>query len=148
MPLSPKQQRFVAEYLIDGNGAQAAIRAGYAVGSAKVTASKLLTKANVRDALKTGQTKIAAKLEITAEDLLRDVIDVRNLAKADGVYAAALKANEMLGKSLGEANPFTDTINVNATIDDRAADPHELARLVSFLLTAGMQQPEETKPLH
>lgn len=37
-----KQQRFFAEYAIDQNGTQAAIRAGYAPKSAAVTASRLL----------------------------------------------------------------------------------------------------------
>jgi len=37
--------------VIDWNGAQAAIRAGYAAGSAKVTASRLLTNANVKRVL-------------------------------------------------------------------------------------------------
>jgi phage terminase small subunit len=32
--LTPKQRRFVEEYIIDLNGAQAAIRAGYAPNSA------------------------------------------------------------------------------------------------------------------
>jgi phage terminase small subunit len=44
--LPPKRQRFVDEYLVDHNGAQAAARAGYSPVSAKVTASRLLTDAN------------------------------------------------------------------------------------------------------
>lgn len=40
-----KQRKFFAEYEVDHNGTQAAIRAGYAVGSAYVTASRLLKKA-------------------------------------------------------------------------------------------------------
>lgn len=148
MPLSPKQQRFVAEYLIDSNATQAAIRAGYSAKTAKQIGSRLLTNVDVKAGLKAKQAKITDKLEITATDLLRDVLDVRKLAKTDGVYAAALKANEMLGKSLGDANPFTETIKVDATIDDMATDLPELARLVAFLLTAGMQQPEDAQPLH
>jgi phage terminase small subunit len=33
--LTAKQARFVAEYLVDGNGAGAAVRAGYGAGGAK-----------------------------------------------------------------------------------------------------------------
>ena len=47
--MNPKRQRFCEEYVIDSNGTQAATRAGYAPGSAKVTASRLLTDANVRE---------------------------------------------------------------------------------------------------
>jgi phage terminase small subunit len=39
---------FCQEYLIDLNGTQAAIRAGYAPRSANVTASQLLTKPNIQ----------------------------------------------------------------------------------------------------
>jgi len=47
-PLTPKERRFVLEYVAESNGAAAARAAGYAPGSAKVTASRLLTKANVQ----------------------------------------------------------------------------------------------------
>lgn len=40
--LDPRQQRFVREYLIDPNGTQAAIRAGYSAHTATVQASDLL----------------------------------------------------------------------------------------------------------
>ena len=39
--LTPKQTLFVAEYLVDHNGKQAAIRAGYAPRSAEMQASRL-----------------------------------------------------------------------------------------------------------
>jgi len=45
--LSAKQSRFIGEYLVDANGAAAALRAGYATGSAKVAAIRMLTKDNV-----------------------------------------------------------------------------------------------------
>lgn len=47
--LRPKQKRFVEEYLIDLNGKQAAVRAGYAAGSAHVTASRLLSRPDIRN---------------------------------------------------------------------------------------------------
>lgn len=47
--LNDKQQLFCREYCVDLNGTQAAIRAGYAKGSARVTASKLMARADVRD---------------------------------------------------------------------------------------------------
>ena len=43
--LTAKQQRFIAEYLVDGNGARAALAAGYGPAGAKVTAHRL-THAN------------------------------------------------------------------------------------------------------
>ena len=42
--LPPRQRRFVAEYLVDCNGTQAAIRAGYSRKTANEQAADLLAK--------------------------------------------------------------------------------------------------------
>lgn len=47
-PLSPKQGRFVTEYLKDQNGTQAAIRAGYSARTANEQAARLLAQVSVR----------------------------------------------------------------------------------------------------
>ena len=47
--MTPKQKRFCDEYLIDTDGAKAAIRAGYSERSAKQIASELLTKPDLRE---------------------------------------------------------------------------------------------------
>lgn len=49
--LTRKQQRFVDEYLVDLNGAQAAIRAGYSADSAKEIAYENLTKPHIAAAI-------------------------------------------------------------------------------------------------
>lgn len=46
-----KEWLFICEYPVDCNGAAAARRAGYAKDSARVTASRLLSKANIRAAI-------------------------------------------------------------------------------------------------
>lgn len=48
MPLSEQRKRFVDEYLIDLNGTQAAIRAGYSPKTAQEQASRLLSNVMVR----------------------------------------------------------------------------------------------------
>ncbi len=55
--LTPKQSRFVEEYLIDLNATQAAIRAGYSAKTAKQQASRLLTNVDVAASV------VEAKLE-------------------------------------------------------------------------------------
>ena len=49
--LTAKEQRFIHEYRLDGDGANAARRAGYAPKSAKVTASRLLKKPAIAEAI-------------------------------------------------------------------------------------------------
>jgi len=70
-PLTPKQAAFVAEYLVDLNGKQAAIRAGYSERTAIVQAARLLTYVNVQSAIQAAQAKRAERLEITADALVR-----------------------------------------------------------------------------
>lgn len=68
--LTPKQERFVQEYLIDLNATQAAIRAGYAERSAQVQSSRLLSNDMVAAAIEAGQAKTAHRLACTADDVL------------------------------------------------------------------------------
>ena len=49
--LSEQRQRFVEEYLIDLNGTQAAIRAGYSVKTAQEQSSRLLSNVMVQEAI-------------------------------------------------------------------------------------------------
>jgi phage terminase small subunit len=69
--LKPKVQRFVREYLIDLNGTQAAIRAGYSQKTATQIANNLLTKVDVAAAVKEESELISKKLEISAEAIVK-----------------------------------------------------------------------------
>ena len=69
--LSAKRQAFVANYLLDFNATQAAIRAGYSPRSAPITGHRLLNDANVMAALTTGREKQAAQTKITQADVLK-----------------------------------------------------------------------------
>jgi phage terminase small subunit len=71
--LTPKQQRFVEEYLVDLNATQAAIRAGYAPKSAFVQGSRLLSNAKVAQAVSDGRAKQAERTGITADYVLETV---------------------------------------------------------------------------
>src|SRR5262245_36748998 len=64
--LNPKQRRFVAEYLVDLNGTQAAIRAGYSAKTAEVIASHLLRKVKVRQQIAKAEETYLAKLDVSA----------------------------------------------------------------------------------
>jgi len=69
--LTPRQQRFVSEYLIDLNATQAAIRAGYSAKTARAIGAENLTKPDIAAAVTAGRERLAARLEMTAEDVLR-----------------------------------------------------------------------------
>jgi len=72
-PLTPKQQRFVAEYLKDLSATQAAIRAGYAAGSAHVNGPRLLKYPQVKAAIAAKEQRIIQKAELSAERTLEEL---------------------------------------------------------------------------
>lgn len=71
--LSTKREQFALEYVIDLNAKQAAIRAGYAPGSAEVTASRLLSDAKVAARIQELMAERQRRTEITADATLRDL---------------------------------------------------------------------------
>jgi hypothetical protein len=73
--LSPKRENFCQEYVIDNNGTNAAIRAGYSKKGADVRASKLLANAKVRARVKQLQAEKVARQQKTADDLLNHLWD-------------------------------------------------------------------------
>ena len=103
--MTPKQMRFIEEYSLDHNGAAAAVRAGYAPGSAKVTASRLLTKANVREALAVSQVRVAPRLEIDRQRVLEGLLEGIELARAQCNAMGMLAGWREIGKMLGYYAP-------------------------------------------
>lgn len=93
MSLTPKQARFVEEYLIDLNATQAAIRSGYSPQTAEQQGSRLLSYAKVAEAVAAAQQARSKRVEVTQDDVLRELkriafADMRNLMRwsEDGVY--------------------------------------------------------------
>lgn len=78
--LTDKQARFVQEFLVDLNGTQAAVRAGYSARTANRTAFKLLQHDGVKAELAKRQRQLVEKLEITQE---RVVAELRCIAFSD-----------------------------------------------------------------
>ena len=74
--LNPRKQRFIQEYLVDFNGTQAAIRAGYSKKTANEQAARLLANVNIQRTISEAQKETAAKLEITKEEWLAELIRI------------------------------------------------------------------------
>jgi len=116
MALTPKERRFIDEYLVDLNGTQAAIRAGYSKRRAKQTACELLDKPEVATAIAAAQAARSERTQITQDwvlDRLQEVVE-RSMqhepvkdsqGNPTGEYtfqhAGANRALELLGKHLG-----------------------------------------------
>jgi len=70
-PITPKEMRFVEEYLIDLNASHAAVRAGYPKRSAKQRGYELLQRPRVAAALTKAATERSQRVRAKADDVLR-----------------------------------------------------------------------------
>jgi len=71
--LTPKQERFVSEYMIDLNATQAAIRAGYSVKTAGKIGYQLLEKNGVKAAIMDAQAALSRRTMITQDKVLHEL---------------------------------------------------------------------------
>jgi len=71
--LTPKQERFVKEYIIDLNATQAAIRAKYSKKTANEQASRLLAKVSIQKAIQREKKKREKRTEITQDKVLKEL---------------------------------------------------------------------------
>jgi phage terminase small subunit len=87
--LTPKQARFVDEYLIDLNATRAATAAGYSAKTAYATGAENLRKPEIARAIEVAQDERARRTEITADRVLQEFAkigfgDIRRIFTADG----------------------------------------------------------------
>jgi phage terminase small subunit len=111
---TPKQARFIQEYLVDGNGSAAAVRAGYSPHSAKAIACELLTKPDLQAAVREKQAELSASLEITREGVIRGFLEAFEMAKTDRNPAVMVSAASSIAKLLGLYAAETKRIEVSA----------------------------------
>lgn len=83
MALTPKQRRFVDEYLKDLNATQAAIRAGYASRTANRTGSRLLSNADIQAAIQTGRAARSERTQIDADYVLNRLVEIDQMDVLD-----------------------------------------------------------------
>ena len=96
--LTPKQRRFVDEYMIDLNATQAAIRAGYSERSAASQGERLLRNDEIAAAVAEAQKDRAERTEVTQDRVLAMLEETRDAAHEVGQHSAATRAAELLGK--------------------------------------------------
>jgi len=101
MNLTAKQQRFISEYLIDGNGARAARSAGYSENTARQIATENLSKPYIQAAIAVKQQETAVKLELRKEHVLLAHMEAINLARAQGQPMGMISGARELGKLMG-----------------------------------------------
>ena len=122
--MTPRQQRFVDEYLIDLDGRHAAIRAGYAASDAKNRACRFLKTPEIADAIAAAMAARSQRTGITPERVIEElariafvdwrklaawdrdgasVVDANQLSPADTAAIAAVEAGERFGNGIAVA---------------------------------------------
>jgi phage terminase small subunit len=91
--LNPKQSMFCKEYVVDFNGTQAAIRAGYSKKTANEIARKLLTKVDIQNEIQKLTKKRADRVEKTGDDVVRLLWKMAGLDLAD--YVSVVDGGEV-----------------------------------------------------
>lgn len=93
--LTPKQSKFIDEYIETGNGKLSAIRAGYSEATAESQASRMLRKVKVQDALKARRSQIQQELRerfvgdaLTARKVMIQILNDPEATHKDKLTAA------------------------------------------------------------
>lgn len=123
-------QAFCDEYLINGMNAALAYRSVYktavSIEASEVSACRLLSNDKVKLYISAAQQASTIKAGITREELIEDLIKIKDDCKAKGVFTThALKAIDMLCKMQGFNAPDKSevthkgiTINYNKPNED------------------------------
>ena len=116
--LTPKQERFVQEYLIDLNATKAAIRAGYSAKTARELGHRQLTKVDISRAIEEAQAKRAEHAELTADAVIDELRKIAFANMADYM------------KSTPHGDPYLDFSALNSRPDGCAlrGDRREFCR--------------------
>ena len=142
--LTPKQRRFVDEYLIDLNATQAAIRAGYSEKTANEQGARLLVNVSILTAIQAAQVARQERTELTQDEVVNDFRELRDMCmgrkrvkvsqkqkdEEGNVFyeeedilvfdpQGANKALESLGKHLGI---FTEKVELNVGLKEDVLD--------------------------
>lgn len=123
--LNEKQKQFCEEYIIDLNGTQAAIRAGYSAKTANEQAAQLLAKLSIQEYICELKNKRSERVKYSQDELMRDILEVKN---------RCLQANPVLDKEGNETGVWKfDSNGANKALD-------MLAKHVGFYETDNKQK--------
>ena len=99
-----KQRKFIKAYRQTGNGTKSAIEAGYAEGSAHVTASRLLKTDKVLAILNDSVEE--------AESVIRGL-----MTTSDNPQIQLAAAKEVLDRTIGKPIQRSESVQVNITVE-------------------------------
>lgn len=115
MKLTPKQQRFADEYLIDLNATQAAIRAGYSPKSAEQQGSALLRNPKVRAYIDARMAEHSRRTGVTQERIIRELA---RIAFLDPTQLVNMDTAELLDDAAADDRAAIASVKVKSMSGD------------------------------
>ena len=124
--LSPKQAKFVAEYLVDGNGSRAALAAGYGESGRSVAAVRLLGNASVRAAIETRQAVDSQRLGLARQNVIQGLLEAVQMARQQANPGAMVSAWVQLARLMGFYQPERHQVDL-AVVSEAKLMAHMVA---------------------
>ena len=124
--MTPKQQRFVREYLTDFNGTQAVIRAGYSPRGASVQAVRLLGNAKVQAEIERLSKEKDDELGLSKDRILHKLAQIA--FSDDESTRDSLRALDILCKTRGMYIRKPELEQEGVVINLHMGGPRQLAR--------------------
>lgn len=121
-PLKAKRLKFIDEYMIDFNGTQAAIRAGYSAHCADVLAAELLRSTRVAEEIAKRKEEYKKKYEIKREYIIDNLYELIKESKNDKDRNTLLKSLDMLNKMSGNYVQ----VNVTHVVNEQPLFPNTI----------------------
>ncbi len=119
--MTSRQAQFAAEYIVDLNATQAAIRAGYSAKTAEAQGSRLLRNVKVAEAIAKAKAKRETRTEITQDRVLEELallafsdlshyqVDVKgNVTLAPGAPPGAMRAVQSIKREISSIGTGED----------------------------------------
>lgn len=141
--LTNKQRAFIAEYLKDFNGTQAAIRAGYSQRTARAIASEILTKPDIQKEISAqiaersmGPDEVLLRLAEHARGDMGDFLDITSMgfvvdlskAQEKGLTHLIKKVKMRTQTSVNKEGIETETHDIELELYDAQAALVQLGR--------------------
>ena len=148
MALTPKQARFVAEYLIDLNATRAARAAGYSIKTAESQGYENLRKPEIMAAVTAGKARQLEQADLSAVRVLEEYrrlafLDLRTFFDDDGnlkpikdltpEQGAALASFEVIKKNAEAGDGIIDTVH-KIKVWDKTKALQDLAKHFGLLI--------------
>ena len=116
--LSAKQKQFGREFIIDHNVTAAYVRAGYAEKCAQSAGSRLMREPLMIAFIEELEAKAAERNDVDVDEVIKKLRESYDAATVAKHYSAAVRAAELLGKTIGQ---FVD-VNKNIDVPDIPAE--------------------------